>query len=287
MKIWMQGKIMDRDAAKLSVLDHGLLYGDGVFEGIRAWDGRVFRLPDHLRRLSYGARSLHLELPMTLDELADIVKATVTAHGGSELYIRLLVTRGIGPLGIDVAGCEGSQVICIVDELRIFPKERKLTGISLCTSSRRRPSSDMIDPRVKSLNYLNNVLARIEAKRAGADSALLLNARGMIAEADVANVFVIQDGVLYTPPTTDGSLDGITRRTVIELAASQGIATQLRSLTPLDLYMADDAFLTGTGAGIVRIHQLDQEPVGGREPTALLVDLVERYAKAAMLGHPG
>ncbi|MDD9939847.1 MAG: aminotransferase class IV [Myxococcales bacterium] len=284
MKIWMHGHITERGEAKLSVLDHGLLYGDGVFEGIRAWNGRVFRLDDHLQRLSYGARALHLSLPMTITEFKEVVQSTVDAHGGAETYIRLLVTRGSGPLGIDTSRCTEAQVVCIADELRIFPKERKLSGIDLCTASRRRPGPDVLDPRVKSLNYLNNVMARIEANRAGADSALMLNAQGMIAETDVANIFVVQDGILHTPPTTDGSLDGITRRTVREIAEHLGVETRVRSLTPIDLYAAEDAFLSGTGAGIVRIRSLDGQPVGRGEPTQLLADLMEHYRQAVLSG---
>jgi len=277
MKVYIDGAIVDGEQARVSVFDHGLLYGDGVFEGIRAWDGRVFRLDDHLQRLSYGAKSLHLPLPMGLDELRDIVQQTVNAAAISEAYIRLVVTRGVGVLGIDIDSCREPKVFCIVDSLKIFPREKQLAGISLRTSSYRRPDSDVLDPRVKSLNYLNNILARVQAKRSGADEALLLNSRGHIAEASVANLFVVREGVLRTPPTSDGGLDGMTRRTVIELAQRYGIPVREVSLTRMDLFRADDVFLTGTGAGLVRVNRLDDEVVGGESPNPITLQLLEGY----------
>ena len=277
MKVFINDAIVDGEGAMISVQDHGLLYGDGVFEGIRAWSGRVFRLQDHLARLAYGASSLHLTLPYSLEEIASIVQRTVDASGVDEAYIRLVVTRGVGLLGIDIDTCAEPQLFCMVDELKIFPKEKQLAGISLQTSPFRRPGSDMLDPRVKSLNYQNQVQARIAARRSGADEALLLNAAGNIAEASVANIFVVQQGVLCTPPTVDGSLDGMTRRTILELAAAAGIPTAVRSLSRVDLFMAEDAFLTGTGAGLVRISSLDGVQVGKGEPGAITCALLDAY----------
>lgn len=277
MKVWMDGRVMDGADAKVSVLDHGLLYGDGVFEGIRAWNGHVFRLGDHLSRLQYGAKALHLPLPVGTAELHDIVQQTVDAHDNPETYVRLVVTRGVGPLGIDTAHCGQAQVFCIADTLKIFSRDKQVAGITLSTASRRRPDPDAVDPRVKSLNYLNNVLARVEARRAGADAALMLNRAGHIAEVDVANLFVWHDGVLVTPPTTDGSLDGMTRKTVLELAQGLGIRTSIASLSRIDVLMADDAFLTGTGAGIVRVAGLDGETVGKGEPSGTTLQLMQAY----------
>lgn len=277
MKVFIDGNIVEGDQAKVSVFDHGLLYGDGVFEGIRAWDGRVFRLDDHLQRLTYGAKALHLPLPMGIDGLRDIVQRTVDAAAIPEAYIRLVVTRGVGALGIDIDSCAEPHVFCIVDSLKIFPKEKQLAGISLRTSSYRRPESDVLDPRVKSLNYINNILARVEAKRSGADEALLLNRQGHIAEASVANVFVVQEGALRTPPTSDGALDGMTRRTVIELAHELGIIVQEASLTRMDLFRATDAFVTGTGAGLVRVSHLDGELIGNKSPSSVVLQLLDAY----------
>lgn len=279
MKVFIDGAIVDGKDARISVMDHGLLYGDGVFEGIRAWGGKVFRLDDHLSRLSYGSRALHMELPYSKAELADIVQRTVDAFGEDEAYIRLLVTRGVGPLGIDTHSCEAPNVVCMVDGLKIFPKEKQLSGVSLHTSGSRRANFDAIDSRIKSLNYLTNVMARVQARRSGADEALLLNQAGHVAEASVANVFVVQDGVLITPPTTDGSLDGITRRTVLELAESMGIPTQVRSITRTDFFIGQDAFLSGTGAGIVRVSSLDGQAIGGREPSSIMVSILDGYVE--------
>lgn len=277
MKVCIDGEIMDAAQGRVSVLDHGLLYGDGVFEGIRAWDGRVFRVDDHLQRLQYGARALHLRLPESVEALRDVVQRTVDAAALSEAYIRLIITRGVGPLGVDVDGCSEPKVICIVDELKIFPRSKRLAGISLHTSALRRPGADVVDPRVKSLNYLNNVMSRMEAKRGGADEALLLNHSGHIAEASVANLFVLQGGVLRTPPTSDGALDGMTRRTVIEVAHALGVPVEERSLTRMDVFRAEDTFLTGTGAGMVRVSRLDGAEVGLGKPSDITVKLLEGY----------
>lgn len=277
MKVFMNGGLVEADQARISVLDHGLLYGDGIFEGIRAWDGRVFRLDEHLKRLTYGAKALHLPLPMGVSGLRDIVQQTVDAAAIPEAYIRLVVTRGQGALGIDIDSCAESNVFCIVDNLKIFPKEKQLAGISMRTSSYRRPGSDVLDPRIKSLNYLNVVLARVEAKRSGVDEALLLNAAGNIAEASVANLFVVQEGVLKTPPTVDGALDGMTRRTMMELAVELGIEVRECSLSRMDLFRADDTFLTGTGAGLVRVASLDGESIGTGEPDSVTLRLLDGY----------
>lgn len=277
MKVFINDAILDGAQAMISVRDHGLLYGDGVFEGIRAWSGRVFRLQEHLARLAYGAKALHLPLPYDVEEIATIVQRTVDAAGIEEAYIRLVVTRGVGLLGVDVDTCAEPKLFCMVDELKIFPKDKQLRGISLQTSPFRRPNADMLDPRVKSLNYQNQVQARLAAKRAGADEALLLNSSGRIAEASVANLFVVQAGVLRTPPTVDGALDGMTRRTMLELARTAGIPTEVASLSRTDLFMAKDAFLTGTGAGLVRVASLDGERIGTGEPDAITCALLDGY----------
>ena len=280
MKIWLDGEILDEGEARLPVTDHGLLYGDGVFEGIRVFAGRVFRLDDHLARLSHGAKALALELPGGVARARAAVLAAVAAHGQPDAYVRLLVTRGVGPLGVDPSHCVAPRLVCIADDLRIFPPEKLQAGIDLVTSSWRRPPSDVLDPRVKSLNYLNNVLAKLEARRAGADEALLLNAAGRVAEAAVANVFAWRDDVLATPPGADGALEGITRRTVLELAGQLGIAAHERPLTRFDLYAADEVFLTGSGAGIVPVRSLDRRAIGAGRPGPVWSKLRNAYLDA-------
>jgi branched-chain amino acid aminotransferase len=276
MKVWIDGQLLDGADARVPVSDHGLLYGDGIFEGMRATAGRVFRIDQHLARLSHGARALHLQLPGGLPALKQAVLDTLAAHADPDAYIRLIVTRGDGPLGVDPTSCPTPRVLCMVDRITLFSEETRKRGLSLVTSSLRRPGSDVLDPRIKSLNYLNNVLAKGEARRQGADDALLLNAAGNVAEASVANLFVVRDGLLLTPPTTDGCLDGITRRAVLELAAALGIPTAERTLSRIDVFGADEVFVTGTGAGILRIAALDGQEVGGaRSITPRLIDAYE------------
>jgi len=263
VKVCIDGEMLDGAEARISVRDHGLLYGDGVFEGIRVCAGRAFKLEAHLARLSYGARALHLALPGGLERTRAIVTNTIAAYGSDDAYIRLIITRGEGPLGVDPTTCSDPRTICMIDRLTLYPEEKRKRGLSVITSSFRRPSADVIDTRIKSLNYLNNVLAKGEARRHGADDALMLNQHGHLAEATGCNVFVVREGRLITPPTTDGALDGITRATVLGLAATCGIPTEVRSLGRMDVFAADEVFLTGTGAGgLVRVIALDGERVG-------------------------
>ena len=278
MKVWMDGEIMDGERARIPVTDHGLLYGDGIFEGIRVRAGRVFRLEQHLTRLENGARSIALALPKDRDELAGIVQETVRAHGEREAYIRLLVTRGTGPLGVDPQACPEPRVICMVDSIRLFSDEQRAAGLSMVTASLRRPSPDVLDPNVKSLNYLNPVMAKLEAKQAGADEALLLNAQGHIAEAAVANVFLLHGTRLSTPPASDGCLPGINRRAVLELASDLGLEATERTVTRADVFAADEMFLTGSGAGVVGVRSLDGRRVGSgaRGPVTAKVEAAHR-----------
>jgi branched-chain amino acid aminotransferase len=262
MKVFIEGEIVDGPDAAISVFDHGLLYGDGIFEGMRAYGGVPFAFEKHLARLVRGARALHLTLPGGVPAVRDAVVRTLAADGGGDRYMRLVVTRGDGPLGLDPTTCPTPRIVCIVDKIAVYSEEKRRAGLSLVTSSFRRPGPDVLDPRIKSLNYLNNVQAKGEARRQGADEALMLNAQGHVAETSVANVFVVKDGVLATPPTTDGCLDGITRGTVITTAAALGIPCFERTLGRADFFGADEAFVTGTGAGIVAIGKLDGEPLG-------------------------
>lgn len=261
-RAWIDGTVVDAAEARIPVVDHGLLYGDGVFEGIRIRKRRVFRLERHLARMETAARFIGLELPGGVDALRSIVLQTARAFGEDEAYVRLIVTRGEGGLGIDPANCAKPRIICLADRIALYPPEKLRAGLDLITSSVRRPAPDVLDPRVKSLNYLNNVLAKLEARRAHADEALLLNAAGNVAEASAANVFALRDGVLLTPPGTDGALEGVTRATVLEIAETIGVVARERTLGRFDLFASEEVFLTGSGAGIVPVRSLDGRPLG-------------------------
>jgi branched-chain amino acid aminotransferase len=268
MKVWIDGSVVDGSEARVPVSDHGLLYGDGIFEGIRIYGRRIFRLEDHLHRFEIGAKALALELPGGIEAVREIVLETARAFDADEAYVRLIATRGEGPLGIDPTHCSKPRLICIVDRIAVYPDDKRSEGLDLLTSSWRRPSPDVLDPRVKSLNYLNNVMAKLEAKQRGGDEALLLNAAGAIAETSVANIFAVREGDLLTPPSTDGALEGITRATVLEIAASLGIPARAQSLGRFDLFAADEVFLTGSGAALVPVCSLDGRSIGaaGQRP---------------------
>jgi branched-chain amino acid aminotransferase len=282
MKVWIDGGVVDGEAARVPVTDHGFLYGDGVFEGIRAYSGRVFRLADHMRRLASGARTLGLALPGGLDGIREVVLETLRAYGEPDAYVRLIVSRGVGALGVDPTSCSEPRLVCIAAEVRLYPAETLARGLALITSSLRRPGPDVLDPRVKSLNYLNNVLAKQEARRSGADEALLLNGRGLVAEASVANVFAVSDGRVETPPVSEGALAGITRATVLELAADLGLSAGERTLSRFDLLDADEVFLTGSGARVASVGSLDGRPIGaGPGPvTKRLADAYEKRVRS-------
>ncbi len=280
-KVWIDGAIVDASEARIPITDHGLLYGDGIFEGIRVFAGRVFRLDDHMARFRSGLSHIALDLPGGIEHARRVVLETVRAHGTQEAYVRLIATRGEGALGVDPTTCSHPRLLCLVDQIELYPDEKLATGLSMLTSSLRRPPADVLDPRVKSLNYLNNVLAKLEAKQRGADEALLLNQAGMVAEAAVANVFIVRDGELLTPPTSDGALEGIVRMTVLELAGSLGIPAREKTLGRFDLLAADEAFLTGSGAGIVPVTSLDQRRIGQGQPGPIYAKLRAAFLDAA------
>jgi branched-chain amino acid aminotransferase len=293
MKVWIDGRIVEGAEARVSVLDHGFLYGDGVFEGMRVYSRRWFRAEKHLDRLEIGARCLGLALPGGRDAIRALTLATARAHvqasGEGDAYIRLVVSRGVGELGVDPTNCAAPFVACIVDKIRLFSDEKLRAGISLVTSSRRAPPPDVRDPRVKSLNYLNNALAKQEARRQGADDALLLNAAGAVAEATVANVFAARGGRLLTPPASDGGLEGITRASVLEIAAQLGVPAEERTLGRYDLLAADEVFLTGSGAKIVPVASLDGARIGRGEAgplTQKLMAAFDRFARDPENGTP-
>jgi len=287
MKVWIDGAIVPVGEARIGVLDHGLLYGDGVFEGIRAYGRAVFRLDDHLARLATSAKAIGLRLPHPIETIRGIVLDTLRALGRDDAYVRLVVTRGEGPLGVDPTTCATPRLFCIAAEAAIYPPEKLASGLDLVTVSVRRPALDAVDPRVKSLNYLNNALAKQEAKLRGADEALILNAAGAIAEASVANVFAVHGRTLATPPPTDGALAGITRRSLLELAPVHALAPVERSLSRVDLLGADEVFLAGTGAGVVPVRTLDGQPIGAGEPGPVFARLRAAFlALTKTLGVP-
>lgn len=254
---WLNGNILPLEQARIPVLDHGLLYGDGVFEGIRFYAGTPFLLDEHLRRLRDSARAIALNVPWDDDELANITAAVVDAFDGDDGYLRMIVTRGNGPLGIDPAPCKLPQLIVIASQLEMVNHAARTEGVRLIIAATRRLPPDGLDPRIKSLNYLNHVLARIEANCAGADEAVLLNAQGRIAEGTADNLFIVRDARLLTPPVIDGALPGITRALILRLAGESGIEACERSLAPYDLYTADECFLTGTGAELIPVREID------------------------------
>jgi len=266
MLIYVDGELRERSEATVSVFDHGLLYGDGVFEGIRIYSRRVFRLDAHLDRLYASAQAIALDIPLSRAEMADAVRRTIAANQKDDGYVRLVVTRGVGDLGVDPRTCPTATVIIICTDIQVYPPERYAQGMKIVTSATRQVSHDAFDPRVKSLNYLKNVLAKIDARRAGAEEAILLNAEGFVAECTADNIFVVRGGVLSTPSPQDGALEGITRGAILELAGEAGIPARESRLTRYDVYTADECFLTGTGAEVIAVVEADGRRIGDGAP---------------------
>ncbi|HFD81204.1 MAG TPA: branched-chain-amino-acid transaminase [Gammaproteobacteria bacterium] len=258
---WINGRLLSGEEARVPVMDHGLLYGDGVFEGIRFYHGRPFRLQAHLRRLADSCAAIRLTMPYSAEQLGKAVEETIAAFPGEDGYLRLMITRGSGPMGLDPAGCNNPNVILIATRLEMVHPELRQEGIRLIVAATRRLPANGLDPRIKSLNYLNNILARMEATRAGAQEAVLLNGQGRVAEGSAENLFIVRDGRLDTPRPADGALAGITRGIVLELAAGLGIPAREAPLTPYDLYTADECFLTGTGAELIPVVEVDERPL--------------------------
>ncbi|MEW6118330.1 MAG: branched-chain-amino-acid transaminase [Nitrospirota bacterium] len=277
MKIYINGHYYSKDEAKISVFDHGLLYGDGVFEGLRIYHGKVFKLREHIDRLYRSARAIALDIPLAELEVEQAVLDTVAANQKTEGYIRLIVTRGVGPLGLDPSTCEKASIIIIAGDIQLYPKEHYEKGIKVITAATRRVSPDALDPRIKTLNYLNNIMAKIEARRAGCLEAVMLNSEGFLAECTADNIFIVKNSELLIPAPFHGALDGITMRTVIELAASLGIRTLETTLTRYDLYNADECFLTGTGAEIIPITDIDSRRIGSGRPGTITTKLIAAF----------
>jgi branched-chain amino acid aminotransferase len=276
-KIYVCGKLYDRADAKISVYDHGLLYGDGLFEGIRIYEGKIFKLREHLNRLYDGAKTIRLEIPMKREQMMDAVESTVAVNEKRNGYIRLIVTRGAGSLGVDPRKASNPQVIIIVDDISLYPAALYENGLEIVTVSTVRNAPNALNPRVKSLNYLNNVLAQIEAVQAGCFEGLMLNHRGEVAECSGDNIFLVKNGVLKTPPPDAGILEGITRGTIIDLARAGGATVLEIALSRHDVYSADECFLTGTAAEVVPVVKCDGRPIGNGKPGPITRKLREQF----------
>jgi branched-chain amino acid aminotransferase len=277
MKIYIDGKYCDEKTAKVSVFDHGLLYGDGVFEGIRAYNGRAFMLTEHIERLFSSARAILLKIPMSRKELIRAVLQTCRRNRIRDGYVRLLVTRGVGSLGLNPYTCKRPSVIIIADKIQLYPPEFYKRGLDLITVPTARNLHSALNPAIKSLNYLNNVLAKIEAMNGGCEEALMLNAQGFVAECTGDNVFLVKRGHLSTPPLSAGALHGITRGVVIELARQHGLSVSEPDVTRYDVFNADECFLTGTGAEIIPAVKIDGRVIGKGRPGPITGRLIRWY----------
>ncbi len=279
LKIWIDGKFHDKDDAKISVYDHGLLYGDGVFEGIRVYRGKIFECDAHLRRLFDSARGIRLVPPRSPQQIKAAMEETVRINNFSDCYIRLVITRGVGYLGLNPNKCSTPSVFIIADTIEFYPPEMYETGMHIITSTVVRTHPNSLSPRIKSLNYLNNILAKIEATDAGVPEAVLLNQEGNVAECTGDNIFIVRNGQVQTPTTADGILEGVTRQVMIDLCKKLSIPCLEKTLQRHDLYIADECFLTGTAAEVVPVTQIDGRPIGDGVPGSLTRSLMEAFHK--------
>jgi branched-chain amino acid aminotransferase len=280
-KIWLDGKLVDQEDAKITVFDHGLLYGDGVFEGIRIYNGRVFELDAHIKRLYESAKAIRLTISLSPDELTGAVLETVEANGLADGYIRLVVTRGVGTLGLNPFVCKSSSIFIIADKIQLYPAELYEKGMKLISATTVRNHPLAVPPQAKSLNYLNNILAKIEALDSNVPEAVMYNHEGYVAEASGDNVFIVKDGVIFVPPAEAGALPGITRSIVIKLARQENLQIVEKNLTRFDLYVCDEFFLTGTAAEVIGIVEIDGRIIGDGRPgpiTSLLRKKFFEYA---------
>jgi branched-chain amino acid aminotransferase len=280
--IFVNGQFVNKKDAVVSVYDHGFLYGDGVFEGIRVYDGNVFRLKDHVDRLYDSAKSIMLSIPYSKQELSNHVVDTLRKNYLQNAYIRVVVSRGVGNLGLDPSSCSRPQVIIIAEELSLFPKELYETGIEIVSVATRRNRSDVLSPKVKSLNYLNNILVRIEANLAGVSEALMLNDQGYVAEGSADNVFVVKNGEILTPPGYVGALEGITRNVIMEIARKLGFSMREQVFTRHDVYVADEVFLTGTAVEVIAVVKVDGRTIGEGKPGNYTNRLLEEFRKTVV-----
>jgi branched-chain amino acid aminotransferase len=287
MKIYIDGKYFDERTAKISVFDHGLLYGDGVFEGIRAYHGRVFKLKEHIDRLFYSAKAILLDIPMSHAEIMRATVATCRKNNLRDGYIRLVVTRGVGTLGLNPNRCARPSVIIIADKIQLYPPALYKRGMDIVTVATTRNLHSAVNPAIKSLNYLNNILAKIEANNAGVEEAIMLNSEGYVAECTGDNIFLVRGDKLLTPPLSAGALYGITRGTVMELAEAAGLKVSEPNLTRYDVFNADECFLTGTGAELIPVVKVDGRVIGSGKPGPVTKQLVAKYhALTKVSGEP-
>ena len=266
LKIWLDNKLVDEADAKISVFDHGLLYGDGVFEGIRVYNREIFELDAHIKRLYESAKAIRLEVPMSKSELISATKETTEANGVINGYIRLVITRGTGTLGLNPFVCESSRIIIIADNIQLYPEELYEKGMKVISATTLRNHPQAIPPQVKSLNYLNNILAKIEALDNNVPEAIMYNHEGYVAEATGDNVFIVRNGVVYTPPVEAGSLEGVTRGVVMKLARKEKLTVIEKNLTRVDLYICEEFFLTGTAAEVIGVVEIDGRVIGDGKP---------------------
>ena len=287
MLVYIDGEFLPQEEAKISVFDHGLLYGDGVFEGIRSYQGRVFKLDEHLQRLYDSAKAIMLEIPISIEDIEEAVLETLRRNQLHDAYIRLVVTRGVGDLGLDPDKCPVPTIFIIADKITLYPPNFYEDGLEIITVSVRRNYAEAISPRIKSLNYLNNILAKIEGKQAGVEEVLMLNAEGYVVECSGDNIFFLKDNVIVTPPTHLGILEGVTRNTVIDLARELGITVEEKVFTRHDLYTAKECFLTGTAAEVIPVVKIDQRIVGNGHPGTVTQKLIEEFHHVTnVLGTP-
>lgn len=283
MKIYLDGKLVDAADARISVFDHGLLYGDGVFEGIRLYDGNIFRLEEHLERLEYSAKALLLKIPLTRAELSAAVCETCRANGLRNGYIRLVVTRGVGDLGLSPWLCPKPSIFIIADKIALYPPELYTKGLEIVTVPTRRTNPAAVNPAIKSLNYLNNILAKIEARQCGASEAIMLNDQGFVAECTGDNVFIVHRNKLYTPNAQQGALKGITRDAIFEIASELDVPIEEHDLTRYDVWNADECFLTGTGAEVIPVIRLDGREIGSGRPGPIFERVLEAFRRRVLV----
>ncbi|MDP8259414.1 MAG: branched-chain-amino-acid transaminase [Candidatus Gygaella obscura] len=279
MKVCLNGKLVDSNSAKISIFDHGLLYGDGVFEGIRAYNCLIFKLKDHIERLFASAKAIHLEMPISKRKLSDYIIATLKANKLKDAYIRLVVTRGVGDLGLDYRKCKEASFFIITDKVTLYSDQMYKKGLDIVTVSTRRNIPEALNPQIKSLNYLNNILAKIEAVNAGAEEAVMLNQNGFVSECSGDNICIVKGSNLFTPPVFIGVLEGITRDCVMGISIKSALASEEKVLTRYDIYNADEMFLTGTAAEIIPVVKVDGRVINDGKPGVHTLELMKEFKK--------
>ena len=283
MLVYIDGEFLPKEEAKISVFDHGLLYGDGVFEGIRSYRGRVFKLDEHLQRLYDSAKAIVLNIPISIQEMEAAILETLRRNHLYDAYIRLIVTRGVGDLGLDPDNCPRPTIIIITDKIALYPQKFYEDGLEIVTVSTRRNYAEAVNPRIKSLNYLNNILAKIEGKQAGVVEALMLNAEGYVVECTGDNIFFVKRDVIVTPPVHLGILEGVTRNAVIDLARELDLVVEEKVFTRHDLYTADECFLTGTAAEVIPVVKIDRRVIGSGRPGTVTQKLIAAFHRVTSL----